>query len=48
MLAGERIRPGVYANSAEVIDLAPTLSFILGLVPPSGTDGRVLHEALAP
>ncbi len=48
MLAGERIKPGVYANSAEVIDLAPTLSFILGLIAPSGSDGRVLHEALAP
>jgi predicted AlkP superfamily pyrophosphatase or phosphodiesterase len=48
MLAGERIRPGVYANSAEVVDLAPTLSFILGLIPPSNSDGRVLHEILAP
>ncbi|MDZ4084086.1 MAG: alkaline phosphatase family protein [Bdellovibrionales bacterium] len=46
ILAGERFKAGVYAQSVEVIDLAPTLSHILGLVAPSGADGRVLHESL--
>lgn len=44
IIAGENVKSGVYAEEAEVIDLAPTLSFMLGLVPPSGSDGRVLHE----
>ncbi len=33
-------------EKAEVVDIAPTLSFVLGLVPPSGSEGRVLGEAL--
>lgn len=48
ILAGYRFKAGVYAEPAEVIDLAPTLSHILGLVAPSGADGRVLHESLKP
>lgn len=46
MISGQGVRPGVYSNSVEIVDLAPTLSFLLGLVPPSGSDGRVLHEIL--
>ncbi len=48
ILAGDMFKPGVYGQSAEVIDLAPTLSHILGLVAPSGADGRILHESLKP
>lgn len=48
ILAGARFKAGVYAEPAEVIDLAPTLSHILGLVAPSGSDGRILHESLNP
>lgn len=48
ILAGERFKSGVFAQSAEVIDIAPTLSHILGLVAPSGSDGRILHESLKP
>ncbi|MBN8541483.1 MAG: alkaline phosphatase family protein [Deltaproteobacteria bacterium] len=48
ILAGERFKAGVYAEPAEVTDLAPTLSHILGLVAPSGSDGRILHESLKP
>lgn len=44
ILVGGGAKPGVYPNEVEVVDLAPTLSFMLGLVPPSGSDGRVLHE----
>jgi hypothetical protein len=29
-----------------VVDLAPTLSFLLGLLPPALSEGRVLDEAL--
>ena len=40
------IRPGSYAGYAEVVDLAPTLSFLLGTRPPSASEGRVLTEIL--
>jgi predicted AlkP superfamily pyrophosphatase or phosphodiesterase len=45
---GKRFRGGVYANPADTVDIAPTLSFVLGILPPSQADGRVLAEALAP
>lgn len=44
IIVGGGVKAGVYAKDVEVVDLAPTLSFILGLVAPSGSDGRVLHE----
>jgi predicted AlkP superfamily pyrophosphatase or phosphodiesterase len=40
------IKPGSYASYAEVVDLAPTLAFLLGTRPPSGSEGRVLTEVL--
>ncbi len=46
VLAGHGIRPGRFATHAGVIDIAPTLSFILGLIPPNMSEGRVLGEAL--
>ncbi len=46
VLAGRGIRPGRFATHAGVIDIAPTLSFILGLIPPNMSEGRVLGEAL--
>ena len=46
LLAGPHVRPGVYATRAEPIDLAPTLSFLCGVVPPPISEGRVLDEAL--
>jgi predicted AlkP superfamily pyrophosphatase or phosphodiesterase len=41
------IKPGSYASYTEVVDLAPTLAFLLGTRPPSGSEGRVLTEILA-
>lgn len=43
---GRHIKPGVYKNGVEVIDIAPTISDYLGIVPPPMSDGRVLHEIL--
>ncbi len=43
---GTSFKPGVYAEYARITDLAPTLSFILNVVPPPKARGRVLHEAL--
>lgn len=46
ILAGEGIVPGKYGSNAQVIDLAPTLSFLLDIIPPSLSEGRVLAEIL--
>jgi arylsulfatase A-like enzyme len=40
------IRSGAYAQAAEPADIAPTLAFLLGVPPPSGSEGRVLREML--
>ncbi len=47
MLFGPRwIRPGPSANYAEVVDLAPTLAYLLETRMPSASEGRVLAEIL--
>jgi arylsulfatase A-like enzyme len=43
---GAGIVPGTYRNAAAVADIAPTLSAILGIHRPSGSQGRVLQEML--
>ncbi len=48
VLRGAGVTPGRYARSADVIDLAPTLSFLLDILPPAAAEGRVLHEGLGP
>jgi len=45
---GLAFRPGVYRSAAEPVDLAVTLSSLLGVNAPSSAQGRVLTEALAP
>lgn len=46
LLTGPHFKAGVYSNPAKVVDIAPTLSFILGTLPPAGSEGRVLSESL--
>lgn len=46
ILFGNSFKKGVYSQAAQVIDIAPTLSFISGTIPPAATEGRVLSEAL--
>jgi hypothetical protein len=47
MFFGPRwIRPGPSANYAEVVDLAPTLAYLLETRMPSASEGRVLAEIL--
>ena len=48
VLSGWGIKPGLYADEAEVIDIAPTLTFLLGVMPPALSEGRVLTRCLAP
>jgi hypothetical protein len=40
-LASRAVVPGVYAERAEIIDLAATLAFMTGVVPPALSEGRV-------
>jgi predicted AlkP superfamily pyrophosphatase or phosphodiesterase len=40
------IKPGKYPQAAAVADLAPTLSYLLEVRPPTGSEGRVLQEIL--
>ena len=46
MLAGPGVRRGKYAEGAETIDIAPTLSYLTGVLPPALSEGRVLHECI--
>lgn len=43
IVMGKNIRPGVYSG-ARIIDIAPTLSFLLRVLPPAKNEGRVLQE----
>lgn len=45
---GPGVAPGVYQDAVTVADLAPTLSALLGIDPPGGSQGRVLREMLLP
>jgi len=40
------IKPGKYPRAAAVADIAPTLSYLLEIRPPSASEGRVLEEIL--
>jgi arylsulfatase A-like enzyme len=46
MFFGRGILPGLRRGPATVADIAPTLSALLGLTAPGGSQGRVLAEAL--
>ncbi|HVQ40336.1 MAG TPA: alkaline phosphatase family protein [Pyrinomonadaceae bacterium] len=45
---GAGVAAGSYANPSSPSDIAPTLSTLLGIEPPSNTVGRVLTEAIKP
>ena len=46
VITGRNVRPGVRAEAADVVDIAPTLSFLLGVLAPATSEGRVLSESL--
>jgi hypothetical protein len=45
ILVGNGISPGSYSDIRQ-LDVAPTLSTLLGLAPPTATQGRILSEML--
>ncbi|MFE7506998.1 alkaline phosphatase family protein [Promicromonospora sp. NPDC057488] len=47
VLAGAGVRPGAHPRDPRHVDVAPTISALLGYAPPSGSEGRVLREALS-
>lgn len=46
VLAGAGVRPDTPPQSPRHIDLAPTMAALLGIQPPSGSQGRVLTESI--
>ncbi|MGZ3723227.1 MAG: alkaline phosphatase family protein [Bdellovibrionales bacterium] len=46
ILSGFGIKNGLYSTPAEVVDIAPTISFLLGILPPALSEGHVLSSAL--
>lgn len=43
---GPAFRPGIYEQTVELVDFAPTLARIAGVATPSFSSGRVLGEAM--
>jgi hypothetical protein len=46
LFAGAGIKPGRYTQRVSTLDIAPTLSDLLGVLQPSGCEGHVLSPAL--
>lgn len=43
---GSRVTPGTYYTEAAVADIAPTISALVGVLEPGGSQGRVLLEMI--
>lgn len=46
VLSGHRVRPGAAPRGPRHVDLAATMSALLGVEPPAASEGRVLVESL--
>lgn len=46
LLGGGAVRPGRHRSRASTLDIAPTLAELLGIAQPSGSEGRILAEAI--
>lgn len=46
MMCGGPIRPGFEFTDARIVDVAPTVLYLMGLPVPADMDGRVLTEAI--
>ncbi|MDP8256071.1 MAG: alkaline phosphatase family protein [Candidatus Alcyoniella australis] len=48
LLVGPKVRPGARIEGAELVDIAPTALYLLGMPVADDLDGRVLTEAFDP
>ena len=48
MLGGEPFLEDTKIENAQIIDVAPTILYLMGVPIPCDMDGRVLHEAMVP
>jgi len=46
IFSGPGVKAGSYTDSMDVKDIAPTVSFLLGVPSPGGSEGRVLTEII--
>jgi predicted AlkP superfamily pyrophosphatase or phosphodiesterase len=46
LFLGANFKSNRFSQAAHVVDIATTLAFLTGVIPPSGAEGRVLTEAL--
>ena len=46
ILTGSYFKKKIIAKTIDIIDLAPTLTFLTGTIPPSSSEGKILTEAL--
>ena len=46
LLAGFGIKAGRYTERVSTLDTTPTLSYLLGVLQPSGCEGHVLSKAV--
>ncbi|HIE18869.1 TPA: hypothetical protein EYP75_03995 [Candidatus Bathyarchaeota archaeon] len=47
IISGSGIKEGVkIEKTVNLVDVAPTISYLLGISPPDNAEGRVLHEFL--
>lgn len=45
IFSGKPFKNGLYAGG-EVVDIAPTLAFLMGIIPPTNSEGYILEKAL--
>jgi hypothetical protein len=48
MLGGEPFLEDTQIENARIIDVAPTILYLMGVPIPNDMDGKVLHEAMVP
>lgn len=48
MLRGEAVRPGTALPASNIVDIAPTVLYLMGLPIPADTDGKLIAAAIVP
>lgn len=48
VMKGRYVRRAVLAHQPHITSVAPTLSWMLGIVPPALSEGRLLNEVFSP